>query len=147
MRKFERFCCYVWRQGSVTNYWSVDFNYLPIVVKVHELTWFFCHLIISKVKHLKLSLYPFFTSRLPLKVFLKVSLIVPLLNCDWIIVDSLISKGPACILWQHKKFGQVYVTGDLHILGWKFNRRWGWGISFICTKFHDIWKIKSIVMA
>jgi len=60
---------------------------------------------------------------------------------------TLTPKGPTCVFWQHRNFGQVHVTGDFHILGRNFNRRWGRGISFICTKFHDIWNYESKVMA
>jgi len=31
--------------------------------------------------------------------------------------DHLTPKGPACIFWQHRNFGQVHVARDLHILG------------------------------
>jgi len=29
----------------------------------------------------------------------------------------LTPKGPTCVFWQHRNFGQVRVIGDLHILG------------------------------
>jgi len=55
----------------------------------------------------------------------------------------LTPKGSACIFWQHRNFGHEHVTRDLHVLGWNFNIRWRQGMSFICTKFHDIWKYES----
>jgi len=64
--------------------------------------------------------------------------------CFW--YGCLTPKGPTCIFWQHRNFRQVRVTRDLYILGWNFNRRWGGGISFICTKFHSIWNYESKVM-
>jgi len=30
---------------------------------------------------------------------------------------SLTPKGLTCVFWQHRNFGQVHVSGDLHILG------------------------------
>jgi len=62
-------------------------------------------------------------------------------------IKFLTPKGPACVFWQHRNFGQVCVIGDLHISSLNFDRRWGQGISLICTKFHDIWNYESKVMA
>jgi len=31
--------------------------------------------------------------------------------------NLLTPKGLACVFWQHKNFGWIHVTGDLHILG------------------------------
>jgi len=59
----------------------------------------------------------------------------------------LTPKGPDCVFWLYKNFGHVRATRDSHNLGRNFSRRWGRGISFICTKFHDIWKYESKVMA
>jgi len=70
------------------------------------------------------------------------------LNCKkHYILNNLAPKRPTWVFWQHINFGQVLVIGDLYILGWNFNRRWGQGISFICTKFHNIWKYESKVIA
>jgi len=33
------------------------------------------------------------------------------------LTNAFTPKGPRCVFWQHRKFGQVLVIGDLHILG------------------------------
>jgi len=38
------------------------------------------------------------------------------------------------------------VTRDFHVFGPNFNRRCGQGISFMSTKFQDIWKYEPKVM-
>jgi len=53
--------------------------------------------------------------------------------CYKLIHLLLTPKGPTCIFWQHRNFGQVRVIRDLYISGWNFNRRWGQGTSFIYT--------------
>jgi len=30
---------------------------------------------------------------------------------------TLTPKGPTCLFWQHRNFGQVHVTRDFHISG------------------------------
>jgi len=55
----------------------------------------------------------------------------------------LIPKRLDYIFWLYRNLGQVRVTGNFYISSWNFNRRWRRGISFICTKFHDIWIYES----
>jgi len=52
----------------------------------------------------------------------------------------LTPKGPRCVFWQYKFFGQVPVARDFYVFAPNFNRRCGRGISFMPTKFQDIWK-------
>jgi len=59
---------------------------------------------------------------------------------------SLIPKGIDCVFNLYRNFGQVCVTRDLYVFVPNFNRSCGWGISFMCTKFQDIWKYESKVM-
>jgi len=61
--------------------------------------------------------------------------------------NTLTSKGLDYVFCNHRNFGQVHVTRDLHVLGWNSNWMCRRGISFICTKIHDIWKCESKVMA
>jgi len=61
--------------------------------------------------------------------------------------DPLTPKGLDYVYWLYNNFGQVPMTRDFQISGWNFNRMWGQGVSFICTKFHDIRKYESTVMA
>jgi len=60
---------------------------------------------------------------------------------------SLTPKGPRGLFWQYNFFGQVLVIRDFYVFGPNFDRSCERGISFMPTKFKDIWKYDSKVMA
>jgi len=53
----------------------------------------------------------------------------------------LTPKGPTCVFWQHRNFGHIRVTGDLHTFGNMSQKLWPYMLLFFITwQFGQIFK-------